>query len=442
MDAKSQTRFVLEDETKLKIKLRIEEEKERLLKDTIPFTIEYLIKFINYNEPRYCINHGSGKVELIFDIDWLTKNLDYATILNNFIHLFEYVDWNGRLAFISHSHDKKGLELALGMKNISDYDVSFAFQSKQLEVLSIMYAYYKFLEQHDIQLEKVVQWFLQEYLPNEFNIDGFKFHVPIESSSTLDKIRFLLPEMESILKQFDSYTKYKKVNWELLEISSNPLSVKNIGSILNDKYIEINPEDKLCSNEMNWLFSDQSTLTFLDNSTKTWKESTAFLLFMNHSVALKDYKHRLQDVINWLISRNDLKINDKGFICLTARAMVLKLLYEGDVLNTYYYKDKKSVEQLHSVIQEMIKENEVIPYSSLLSRPEQDYFNYMLNEHTFGNGPKLRNKYIHASSKIDDKIQEQDYMYLLIILIGIIIKMNEEFCLYYPNSKESAIIWC
>ena len=48
----------------------------------------------------------------------------------------------------------------------------------------------------------------------------------------------------------------------------------------------------------------------------------------------------------------------------------------------------------------------------------------------------LRNKYIHDTCPLDENIQLQDYMELLKIMVLIMIKINEEFCLKERKMKR------
>lgn len=45
---------------------------------------------------------------------------------------------------------------------------------------------------------------------------------------------------------------------------------------------------------------------------------------------------------------------------------------------------------------------------------------------------EMRNKYIHGTNSKDEQIHFQDYLEFLKIMVLIIIKINEEFCLKYP----------
>lgn len=66
---------------------------------------------------------------------------------------------------------------------------------------------------------------------------------------------------------------------------------------------------------------------------------------------------------------------------------------------------------------------------SLFSEPEQNYLNYELNKSAYSNGLDLRNKYAHSTYPAKEEIQVMDYMVLLKIMILIVTKINEEFCL-------------
>ena len=65
----------------------------------------------------------------------------------------------------------------------------------------------------------------------------------------------------------------------------------------------------------------------------------------------------------------------------------------------------------------------------LFSKPEQDYLNYKLNKASYSNGLDLRNKYAHSTYTKNENTQYVDYINLLKIMILIITKINEEFCL-------------
>ena len=75
--------------------------------------------------------------------------------------------------------------------------------------------------------------------------------------------------------------------------------------------------------------------------------------------------------------------------------------------------------------------------STLFSTPEKNYINYELNKAEYSDGLDLRNKYAHSTYPQDENTQKHDYVELLKIMVLIVTKINEEFCLKYPIDTEN-----
>ena len=71
--------------------------------------------------------------------------------------------------------------------------------------------------------------------------------------------------------------------------------------------------------------------------------------------------------------------------------------------------------------------------STLLSEPEQDYFNYIFNNSEFDNSIGLRNKYTHGNQSIDEDQNKKDYYTILRLLILIVMKINDELWILFDN---------
>ena len=54
-----------------------------------------------------------------------------------------------------------------------------------------------------------------------------------------------------------------------------------------------------------------------------------------------------------------------------------------------------------------------------------------------GNGHDLRNKYIHGTHSLKSEVHKRDYIELLKIMVLIIIKINQEFCLREKNKEAT-----
>ena len=81
-----------------------------------------------------------------------------------------------------------------------------------------------------------------------------------------------------------------------------------------------------------------------------------------------------------------------------------------------------------------------------ISKNEVDYFNYYLNKRDFSNGLDLRNRYLHGTQPkrgADSDLHRINYYTLMMLLIVLVIKINDELCetKELPSSsmdKESA----
>ena len=57
-------------------------------------------------------------------------------------------------------------------------------------------------------------------------------------------------------------------------------------------------------------------------------------------------------------------------------------------------------------------------------------FNYYLNNKRYSNGPSLRNNYAHGKlNYLNEEEHYNNYIILLRVIIMIILKINEDFCL-------------
>ena len=148
-------------------------------------------------------------------------------------------------------------------------------------------------------------------------------------------------------------------------------------------------------------------------------------MIIHKDVRLSDFREFQLIDIQWLIKHDIVEENLDGFLQLNDfKAFILKDLYEHDVICPQYYDD-----EFKDIINDWCQNGNLRLSDSLFSEPEQDYLNYELNKSTYSNGLDLRNKYAHSTYPEDEKIQEMDYMILLKIMILVVTKINEEFCL-------------
>ena len=66
---------------------------------------------------------------------------------------------------------------------------------------------------------------------------------------------------------------------------------------------------------------------------------------------------------------------------------------------------------------------------NLLCESERNLFSYYLNNNKYTNGPAIRNQYTHGAIPVGDDVQVhvKNYYILLMILILLLLKIEDEF---------------
>ena len=129
-----------------------------------------------------------------------------------------------------------------------------------------------------------------------------------------------------------------------------------------------------------------------------------------------------------MIERKTIFKSDDGILSLNLKKYrILKDLFDKGVVCLNY------LNFLNDTISDLHEAGDLEFSSTLFSKPEQDYLNFVLNKSEFSNGYDLRNKYLHNTHSLETTIHERDYIELLKIMVLVIIKINEEFCLKYAN---------
>lgn len=378
---------------------------------------EICISFTKLNQVKELKIKGRN-YQFLYDIDWLEESLDYPTILNNFIYVFEMFDRSFRSSLVSVKSQIGSFEDTLIPKGIRFYRIGYSFNFSNFVSLFQTNAYYYFLKRHSIDLEEVFKWFFESYLLEEFSVNGFSMVASSLSATYVEKCRNLASEMDGVLKQFRMYVQDGEIDQELFEMSSGHIVIGNIPSLIDNKYAYPNNED--IQNEMLMLFSDQSALSYTEKSTS--EHHTLFHLLQNEEVTLSDFNKSQQDKIQWLINRGDISICSSGTLKLiNKRIWVLEDLYRHDVICIHH-------SPAVSILNEMISKGDLRVESTLFSEPERDYLNFILNKSEFSNGLDLRNKYMHSTYPRNEDEQQKDYMIILRTMDLIITKINDEFC--------------
>jgi hypothetical protein len=353
---------------------------------------------------------------------WLADNLDYPTILNNFIYVFE---WTTRRLLLSLPSYPSGLGVMerLMMSGKDGYVRGAAFRMKDQSSLFQMHMYREFLRSEGINIEAVIAWFFMDYLKDEFGADHLRFRPSSESATYLEKCRHLFSEMESVLKQFRLYAENGELDLDLLSMTSEQLVYRQIPSTVPGKYVYVTDHNDIRTIQ-HLLFSDQSHLGYVDEELNA--DSLAQLLLGNR-VSYDRFAGHQKPGIDFLLTRGVL-VNDDSQIKLASAAQFLALreLWDNDAGN--YWRHSPGG---RAAIDAMVADGWLERRSTLLTTSEADYINYFLNQAGPTGGPDLRNRYLHGSQADgdDNAVHLHTYLIALRLLIALVIKLNDDLCL-------------
>lgn len=434
----SQDRLAISTEIKLKAKNRLDFEAENIFNSSNAMAIEVEVVFNDIQSDAVEYKMDSFKMTCSCNKKWFMDNLDYPTLFNNFIYLFNFVDFQMRCLLVS-SHKHMGVLERYGfMRSANSYVDSFAFNGINLMSIAQIKVYYDFLMKNNIRIESMIEWFFESYLSTEFGAKEFKLAMPSEHSTIMEKCTLIMPAMESVLKQFALYVKYRCIDFDWLDIQSESMNYEALPSFFDKKYVYGCGEEY--QRITNIFFSDQSGLSYCSANNKSYKNLYKRLLTDKIEFSLLKDFHK--NAIQYLIDKKYLYINNSGFIDFVdiTTIEVLEDLHENEVIS--YWNVSSNI---RTVIEKLETENLVKYGSSLFSKQESDYINYFLNKSKFDNGPDLRNKYNHSQPFLrkDERVHETNYMIMLKIFIIAVIKINDEFCMIDMGAtvdKDSKIL--
>lgn len=424
----STNNLCLLDRLKLKAKRKYDEQMKTLFKDGSGFEYGVKVSFSDKQDEEQKFEMGLNRIlSVSYSTKWIIENLDYPTLLNNFIYLFGYTDMQFRSLHVRRESQMGIFEKTLGVKGKKEYHTGIAFEQMQMLAELQMVGYSNELEKNNVYLEDIIKWFFCNYLKDEFNVKGFNFNVSSREASYLEKCRNIAAEMDSVLKQFKLWCENGEVDNELLHMSTEHMFIKDIPSMIDNKYIYPCGDDYQMATHL--LFSDQSIIYYIPELSENY--DSFYNLLENQDVYYDMFQEYQMSSINWLLKHDIIKLGkEKKITPYREKVKILNELYEQNVVCWNYMK------RYQNVIAELKKIGMVQFSSSLFSKPEQDYYNYLFNKSEFDNGLDIRNSYSHGTQRVNEKQNRHDYYVFLRIMVLIIIKINEEFCLKYSEELE------
>lgn len=397
--------------------------KDDLIKGRVSFTnIESVIKLVPQDEiSKFETNESEFSYCFSYDVKWLKKFIDFPSILNNFKYVFNLVDYNNRISFTSAPlYRKKSIYeiFNCNKQNLNEFDSNDIWDNYFISFILKTRSYCSFLKDQNIYLEDVIDWFFSDYIKKEFSIDNFIVNIKVAKNleSYSDKIKLLLPEFESIFKQFEAYCEFNYVNHDYV------LSSLSIGE---NSYPEslIKPEityvEKKDSDDAKKIFNDlfhedyrlkghRNLFDFLKENKKGFDSQLLSELYTSFNLLLKN-KILFQDTNGELLADTSKlslleQVEDYGYLCY-------------NFLNDVDQKD----------VNELLNCNLLTSYNSFMSKQENDLFNFVFNNKFSNTTLGIRNLYMHGNPSLNENEHETNYFISLTMMIVLVLKLNDAF---------------
>lgn len=362
---------------------------------------------------------------------WLKEHSDNLSVLSNFIHIFPIANKHMLLTLPSYSSQLGIFERFMKVAGRDEYPEGAHFQFIDQSTLIQTMMYENFLRSEGKDLEGIIAWYFNEYIKDTFGVDGFDYIASSTSATYLERCQHVFSEMDSIIKHFKLYVENGFLDQELLAITSKTPDYKELPSQLSDKYVYAAESPEIFE-IMHYLFSDQSGLTYIND---TLKDKDFASLLANHEIKYREFHDYQKQSLDKLIAWGIIKKASRRLVFQNKRQiLILKNLFKTEALSYYHYSTEGRIE-----INTMVNKGWLMKEGSLLTRPEAKYFSYYLNQKEFSNGHDLRNIYMHAAMSKDDKLDEEKhyktYIIVLRLLIALIIKIDDDFSAKIRSTK-------
>jgi hypothetical protein len=431
-NAKKHNGFYISDKVKLEAKRKYQQETSKFFNNSTNNSFEYGVS-ISYPENASKIKSiwlEKAMVHYEYSLDYIKENNHPYILYKNFKTLFEYVDEHNIVALTSKQNQLGIFERTMGVRSKNEYLFGVAFTQLEMASIGQISTYSKTLAGLGHSLEKILQTVFNTVLPELYGLlSNANLTTPTVSASALEKVRIIAPEFESILKQYKLFVENGQIDFELLQMSSGPTSIKDIPSLNDNKYIYVNRGDQKVNYLTHLLFSDQTLLTYVEPFKDNRYKNFVDLLVNEEEIEFNNYEEHQIENLNYLIENNYIFVDENNHIKVTNwnRILILRDVFENEVASYHHYPSDAQEEVII-----MCEENLLYFENNLFSTPEQNYFNYYLNKSEFTNGLDLRNSYLHGTqaNPSENQLHENSYLLYLKLLTLAILKIEDDLSIY------------
>lgn len=293
--------------TKLKAERLAKKLNDEMMSDssTIKIPHRFAIVFSNKNDIEPMVNkYEDNCYTYSYSVKYI-HSCSPTKLVENCKYLFHWINSHGMLELINKSSEFDGIEMVFIDKSRNAYPDFRLFSWKNNIAIYQLSGYGKVLSQLGTSFELLLKKFYKENLFKKYGYPALNLNYPNYEDSWLNKCRILFPELDSVIKQYNTFVLYDEIDEDIIRLGK-PLKMTDGKSLLSNKYYEINEKSSEFCVILNKIFNSNNLLSYID----PFKEKHYHHLFdflNNEEVYYEFYEKRKRTDIDFLISHNIIK---------------------------------------------------------------------------------------------------------------------------------------
>lgn len=390
------------------------------------------VKIFSSTEPlRYTniidYNNSKSPNKIFIDLDFLLEEDSKESLLDSLMYMSRLFNKN----WILDICQKTGYVLSafFGVKTLKHYNDDLMFNEK-INFILMELDYHLEIYNHNFntKIEELYDYFFIKYSKENFDITWLKFSFADDNEDLSNRINILCTNLERLIKQWNLLVTEDRIEPGIYEFETTP-RFQDLKSKIPNKYIYLNSTEGDNRKIQHLLFSEGSTLVCVSGK---FEEKTFYDLLIKHRVNMSCFDNYQNEDVLFLIqkglisvdSNEDMFITKQQNLCLC----ILFFIFQYDAITYHNMLDYGlskyyNLEIYQETINDLQSRGIVYSDSSLLSKSESDFFDYVFNDSKFDNSIGIRNKYNHGSTITGDY---KDYLFIVLLFLILIIKINEE----------------
>lgn len=422
--AKNTNELRITAENRLKAKRKRESLYEGMMQTSSAMSYSITVELLDSEEDWgvRLLTNATNDYKLQYN-ERLLSSYDNERLVNMYADHYEYLNMKLLMTLpFNYITDMILLEYLSGYRGKRDYHITSAFIFKQQVAIAQMAFHRQYLKGRGKRLEELLGWYYETNFRSKYGYNSGKMKLASEETDNVNKIRSIIPEIESVLKRYDIFAINGIIDEELLPYYQG-VHITETRSILPKKYVYGVEGCRDVFLPIRYLFQPGSLMDKVPSDFKG--EHNLFNTIRFYSVTYNDYNEWQKENIDYLIEQGLIIKDDNGVLSLGNEGRIAALydIHHDGVIS--YWNHPQIVKEEVDV---MLTNGMLYDEATLFSKPEKAYLNYLLNDKQFTNGPALRNEYAHGDQPlVGERAHETAYNYLLIVLVCVLLKMQSEF---------------